>query len=101
MPKYQAIVRVAHDGRNLAEDSARDALDTVTGDLLEYAATGRFWDGRTEFTMTVQVPSLRNVSGVAIRIVLAAFAHAGWSVSVLRVDTWDVVEWDQAQGVSA
>ncbi|MFF4652395.1 hypothetical protein [Streptomyces sp. NPDC001380] len=100
MPEYQAIVRVAHDGRNLSGDSAADALDAVTGDLLRYAPTAQFWDGRTEVTMTVQAPSLGDVAEMASQAVSAAFTHAGWQTRVVRVDAWDVTEWDRTHGVS-
>ncbi len=98
MREYQAVVRVRHQGRNLAEDA--EALDTVTGHLVDYGATAQMWDDVTEWTMTVRVPSLWDVAAVAGRTVRAAYAEAAWGVEVVRVDAWQVAEWEQAKGLS-
>jgi hypothetical protein len=98
MRDYQAVVRARHHGRNLAESS--DVLDTVTGELVDYGATAQMWDDVTEWTMTVRVPSLWDVGAVAGRTVRAAYEGAGWPVEVVRVDAWQVAEWEQAKGLS-
>lgn len=98
MRDYQAVVRVRHPGNNLAE--AVDQLDAVTGELVDYGATARMWDDVTEWTMTVRVPSLWDVGAVAGRTVRGAFVRAGWDVDVVRVDAWQVAEWESAKGLS-
>lgn len=98
MREYQAVVRVRHRGWNLSESP--DQLDAVTGELVDYGATAQMWDDVTEWTMTVRVPSLWDVGAVAGRAVRAAFEETGWPVEVVRVDAWQVAEWEQAKGLS-
>ncbi|MEU9975074.1 hypothetical protein [Streptomyces sp. NPDC051014] len=98
MQEYQAVVRVRHEGRNLAE--AGDALDTVTGVLVDYGATAQLAKGWSEWTMTVRVPTLFDVAAVAGRAVRAAYAEAGWGSNIVRVDAWNVAEWEQAKGLT-
>ncbi|MBK3559297.1 hypothetical protein JHN55_22780 [Streptomyces sp. MBT56] len=98
MREYQAVVRVRHRGWNLAE--ASDQLDAVTGELVDYGATAQMWDDVTEWTMTVRVPSLWDVGAVAGRAVRGAFEAAGWPVEVVRVDAWQVAEWEHAKGLT-
>ncbi len=98
MQEYQAIVRVRHEGRNLAE--ADDALDAVTGALVDYGATAQLADGWSEWTMTVRVPTLFDVGAVAGRTVRAAYAETGWGANVVRVDAWSVAEWETAKGLT-
>ncbi|WP_326827350.1 hypothetical protein [Streptomyces sp. NBC_01751] len=97
MREYQAVVRVRHDGTNLSK--AGDQLDTVTGKLVEYGTTGAFWDDVSEFTMTVRVPSLWDVAAFAGRTVRDAFGQTGLDPKVIRVDAWNVAEWDREHGV--
>ncbi|MCP9207790.1 hypothetical protein [Streptomyces cucumeris] len=92
------MIRVRHQGRNLAE--CADELDAVTGELVDYGATAQMWDGVTEWTMTVRVPSLWDVAATAGRAVRAAYHKAGWTVSVVRADAWQVAEWENAKGLS-
>ncbi|MEV6730548.1 hypothetical protein [Streptomyces sp. NPDC051364] len=98
MQDYQGIVRVRHAGLDLAVSD--EALDTVTGELVEYGATAQLWPDVSEWTMTVRVPSLWDVGAVAGRAVRAAYEKAGHSASVVRVDAWNVTEWEQARGLS-
>ncbi|MBT2541380.1 hypothetical protein J7E99_11830 [Streptomyces sp. ISL-44] len=98
MQEYQGIVRVRHAGLDLAVSA--EALDTVTGELVEYGATAQLWPDVSEWTMTVRVPSLWDVAAVAGRAVRAAYEKAGHSASVVRVDAWNVTEWEQARGLS-
>lgn len=98
MQEYQGIVRVRHAGLDLAVSG--EALDTVTGELVEYGATAQLWPDVSEWTMTVRVPSLWDVAAVAGRAVRAAYEKAGHSASVVRVDAWNVTEWEQARGLS-
>jgi hypothetical protein len=97
MREYQAVVRVAHEGVNLSEDDAREALDLVTGELLKYSPAAQLWRDRSEFTMTVGVPALWDVAPFAGRSVRDAFKVAGLDVAVVRVDAWLVEEWDEEQ----
>ncbi|MCB5179525.1 hypothetical protein [Streptomyces antimicrobicus] len=98
MQEYQAIVRVRHEGLDLAVTP--DALDTVTGELVDYGATAQFWPGVSEWTMTVRVPSLWDVAAHAGQAVRAAYFSAGHGVHVVRVDAWNVTEWEQARDLS-
>lgn len=98
MKEYQGIVRVRHAGLDLAVMS--DELDIVTGELEEYGATAQLWPDVSEWTMTVRVPSLWDVAAVAGRAVRAAYEKAGHTVSVVRVDAWQVAEWEQAKGLT-
>jgi hypothetical protein len=95
MKDYQAVVRVRHLGFTLAENS--EALDVVTGALLEYGATAQLWPDVSEWTMTVRVPTLWDVSAVAGRAVRAAYALADVVALVVRVDAWQTEEWDREQ----
>jgi hypothetical protein len=95
MREFQAVVRVEHKGLNLSDDEGSTELDTVTGILEPYGATAQLWQDRSEFTMTVRVPSMWDVAATAGRAVRDAFEEAGWTVAVLRVDAWDVEEWDR------
>ncbi|MEU8780043.1 hypothetical protein [Streptomyces sp. NPDC048637] len=97
MRDYQAVVRVRHQGLNLAEHPRE--LDAVTGELVDYGATAQMWDGVTEWTLTVRVPSLWDVAATAGRAVRAAYHSAGWTVNVVRADAWQVTEWEQAKGL--
>ncbi|GAA1289487.1 hypothetical protein Psi02_17160 [Planotetraspora silvatica] len=97
MREYQAVVRVAHEGLTLSEDDARETLDLVTGELLMYSPAARLWQDRSEFTMTVGVPSLWDVAPFAGRSIRDAFKAAGLDVAVVRVDAWLVEEWDEEQ----
>ncbi|MFF0481072.1 hypothetical protein [Streptomyces sp. NPDC004435] len=97
MREYQAVVRVRHQGKNLAADS--DALDVVTGALVDYGATAQMADGWTEWTMTVRVPTLFDVAATAGRAVKAAYAEADWGVILVRVDAWQVAEWEHGKGI--
>lgn len=98
MQDYQAVVRVRHDGFDLAVND--EALDAVTGELVEYGATAQFWPDVSEWTLTVRVPSLWDVAAVAGRAVKAAYEKANQKVNVVRVDAWQVAEWEQAKGLS-
>jgi len=98
MREYQGVVRVRHQGKNLAESP--DQLDDVTGALVEYGATAQMGDGWTEWTMTVRVPTLYDVAAVAGRTVRDAYENAGWSVTLVRVDAWQVAEWEHAKGLT-
>ncbi|MFD3464821.1 hypothetical protein ACFWWM_00335 [Streptomyces sp. NPDC058682] len=98
MQEYQGIVRVRHAGLDLA--ASPEALDTVTGELVEYGATAQLWPDVSEWTMTVRVPSLWDVAAVAGRAVRGAYEKAGHSASVVRVDAWNVTEWESARGLS-
>ncbi len=94
MQDYQAIVRVRHHGFDLAVNS--EALDTVTGALVEHGATAQLWPDVSEWTMTVCVPTLYDVATSAGRAVRAAYALAHVETSLVRVDAWQVAEWDMA-----
>ncbi|MFE0648532.1 hypothetical protein ACFVZH_08100 [Streptomyces sp. NPDC059534] len=98
MRDYQAVVRVRHQGRNLAEEGA--ALDIVTGHLVDYGATAHMADGWTEWTMTVRTPTLFDVAAVAGRAVRAAYGEASWGVTLVRVDAWQVAEWEHSKGLT-
>lgn len=95
MREFQAIVRAEHPDLNLSDPEAREMLDGITAALLDYAPTGQLWEGRSEFTMTVRVPSLWDVAATAGRAVREAFHREGRDVSVVRVDAWTVEEWDR------
>jgi hypothetical protein len=96
MRDYQAVVRVRHDGFDLAVNP--DQLDAVTAALFDYGATAQLWPDVTEWTMTVRVPTLYDVAATAGRAVRGAYALAGVDASVVRVDAWRVEEWDRAHG---
>jgi hypothetical protein len=98
MREYQAIVRVRHDRFDLAVNS--DALDAVTGALVDYGATAQLWPDVSEWTMTVRVPTLYDVAAVAGREVKRAYALVDVDASIVRVDAWQVAEWEQAKGLS-
>jgi hypothetical protein len=98
MKHYQGIVRVRHAGLDLAANG--DVLDVVTGELVDYGATAQLWPDVSEWTLTVLVPSLWDVGAVAGRVVRAAYEKAGHTVSVVRVDAWQVDEWANAKGLS-
>ncbi|MGW6535204.1 hypothetical protein ACWGBV_03100 [Streptomyces sp. NPDC055051] len=98
MRDYQAVVRVRHQGRDLSKDES--ALDAVTGALVDYGATAQMADGWTEWTMTVRVPTLFDVAATAGRAVRAAYAEASWGVILVRVDAWQVAEWEHAKGIT-
>jgi hypothetical protein len=98
MREYQAVVRVRHQGKNLAETD--DTLDAVTGALVDYGATAQMGDGWTEWTMTVRVPTLFDVAATAGRTVRDAYSEGGWGVTVVRVDAWQVAEWEHAKGLT-
>ncbi|MFD6970594.1 hypothetical protein [Streptomyces sp. NPDC059949] len=98
MQEYQAIVRVRHEGLDLAVSD--EALDAVTGELVDYGATAQLWPDVSEWTMTVRVPSLWDVAAYAGRAVRTAYFNAGHGVNVVRVDAWNVAEWEQAKGLS-
>lgn len=99
MRDYQAVVRVRHNGFDLAANS--EQLDSITGDLLPYGATAQLWPDVTEWTLTVGVPTLWDVAPVAGRTVRDAYASAGVTATVVRVDAWQVEEWDNARKSSA
>lgn len=98
MQEYQAVVRVRHPGFDLAVSS--DALDTVTGDLVEYGATAQLWPDVSEWTMTVRVPSLWDVAAFAGQAVRGAYGKVEQKASVVRVDAWQVPEWEKARDLS-
>jgi hypothetical protein len=98
MRDYQAIVRVRHDRFDLAVNSA--ALDAVTGALVDYGATAQLWPDVSEWTMTVRVPTLYDVAAVAGREVKRAYALVAVDASIVRVDAWNVAEWEQAKGLT-
>ncbi|MEV7589715.1 hypothetical protein AB0O42_05520 [Streptomyces sp. NPDC089922] len=95
MQEYQAVVRVRHEGLDLAVTG--EALDKVTGALVEYGATAQLWPDVSEWTMTVRVPTLWDVAACAGRLVRTAYFEAGHGVTVVRVDAWAVAEWEQAR----
>jgi hypothetical protein len=94
MREFQAVVRVEHEDLNLSDAEAREMLDGITGELEAYSATAQLWENRSEFTLTVRVPSLWDVAATAGRAVREAFHREGRDVSVVRVDAWTVEEWD-------
>jgi hypothetical protein len=98
MREYQAIVRVRHPRFDLAVNA--DQLDAVTGALVDYGATAQLWPDVSEWTMTVRVPTLYDVANVAGRAVRDAYALANVDAAVVRVDAWNVAEWEQAEGLS-
>ncbi|MFC7979525.1 hypothetical protein ACFUT3_30370 [Streptomyces cinereoruber] len=98
MREYQAVVRVRHQGRDLSK--SLDALDAVTGALLDYGATAQLGDGWTEWTMTVRVPTLYDVAATAGRAVRDAYERASWGSTLVRVDAWQVAEWEHARGLT-
>lgn len=99
MREFQAVVRVVHEDLDLSDDEARGIFDGITGVLEPYAATAQLWNGRSEFTMTLLVPSLWDVAATAGTTVREAFHREGRAVSVVRVDAWTVEEWDADMGV--
>ncbi|MGW0920400.1 hypothetical protein ACWD3J_15445 [Streptomyces sp. NPDC002755] len=99
MQEYQAVVRVRHRGFDLAVNPS--ALDTVTGVLGEFGATAQLWPDVSEWTMTVRVPTLWDVAPVAGREVRTAYALASVDAKVVRVDAWNVEEWDTAHAEGA
>ncbi|MFF1739610.1 hypothetical protein [Streptomyces mirabilis] len=94
MRDYQAVVRVRHPRFDLAVNS--DQLDAVTGALVDYGATAQLWPDVSEWTMTVRVPTLYDVAHSAGRAVQDAYALVSVQASVVRVDAWQVAEWDRA-----
>jgi hypothetical protein len=46
------------------------------------------------------VPTLYDVANVAGRAVRDAYALANVDAAVVRVDAWNVAEWEQAKGLS-
>ncbi|MEV5085619.1 hypothetical protein AB0K74_45265 [Streptomyces sp. NPDC056159] len=99
MRDYQAVIRVRHQGRNLAESP--DVLDEVTGALEEFGATALLWPDVTEWTMTVRVPTLWDAGPFAGRQVRDAYHYAGWKDTVIvRADAWQVAEWETARDLS-
>jgi hypothetical protein len=98
MREYQAIVRVRHPRFDLAVNAVQ--LDRVTGALVEYGATAQLWPDVSEWTMTVRVPTLYDVAHSAGHAVRVAYAGAGIDAAVVRVDAWNVGEWEQAKGLT-
>jgi hypothetical protein len=96
--EYQAVVRVRHGGVDLAAND--EALNAVTGELLDYGPTAQLWPDLSEWTLTVRVPSLWDVAAYAGRAVRAACEKAGLNAAVVRVDAWNLEEWDAENGVS-
>ncbi|MFI8237617.1 hypothetical protein ACIF83_10250 [Streptomyces sp. NPDC085866] len=95
MREYQAVVRVRHPRFDLAVNP--DQLDTVTGALVDYGATAQLWPDVSEWTMTVRVPTLYDVAATAGRAVRDAYALVAVDAAIVRVDAWQVAEWDRAQ----
>jgi hypothetical protein len=98
MRDYQAIVRVRHDRFDLAVNA--DQLDRITGALIEYGATAQLWPDVSEWTLTVRVPTLYDVGHFAGRTVRDAYALVNVPAAVVRVDAWNVGEWEQAKGLT-
>ncbi|MDG9711146.1 hypothetical protein [Streptomyces sp. DH10] len=89
---------------NLSADECRQALDAITGRLVAFGATGQFWLGRSEFTLSITgVDRPARAAGIAEGEVRAAFV-AAWFGSrvwhIVRVDVWERGEWLAEQGLS-
>lgn len=98
MREYQAVVRVRHPRFDAAVSA--DQLDRITGALVDYGATAQLWPDVSEWTMTVRVPTLYDVASYAGRAVRGAYALAEVDAAVVRVDAWNVGEWEQAKGLT-
>ncbi|MFF7234150.1 hypothetical protein [Streptomyces sioyaensis] len=103
MPIFQAVVRVRHEGVNLASEEAREALDRITERLSRFGATGQLSEGVSEFTLSLPAYAIPGASQSAAQHVEGAFLGAGYGrrFHVVRVDAWEREEWLREQGLEA
>lgn len=96
MPITQVVVRVGHEGVNLASDESRAMLDLITERLARHGATGQLWPGRSEFTLSLPThtgivhSTLRGIGEVEKAFMLAGF---GKTFRILHAGGWERDEW--------